>query len=282
MTTPEAAREGPLSSSVPADLIERDSWVMWRYEDRQGKRTKVPYQPNNKLASVTNPATWRPYSEVNETCRQTGHAFAGIGFVFTPEDPYAGIDLDNCLEAGEVKEWARPFVESFADTYLETSPSGKGLKIFAKGKLSGKGKRKDFGDHAIELYDQARFFTVTGRVFNGAPLQLEDHQADIEKLYRLISGPTNNGTAAPKAEGKIPQGQRHNTLVSLAGTMRRRGMTVDAIDAALWAENCARCEPPYDRQHVRKIAESASGWEPVREACSSSISRVSATSTTTS
>ena len=29
---------------VPDDLIERDQWVLWRYEARHGKPTKVPYQ----------------------------------------------------------------------------------------------------------------------------------------------------------------------------------------------------------------------------------------------
>ena len=68
------------------------------------------------------------------------------------------MNLDNCLSGGELKEWARPLVERFGDTYLEISPSGNGVKIFATGKLSGKGKRKDFGDYAIELYDNSRIF----------------------------------------------------------------------------------------------------------------------------
>jgi hypothetical protein len=246
---------------IPADLSERDQWVLWRYEARAGNRTKVPYQPNGRPASVTTPSTWRSHAEICQAFRDNERVFTGIGYVFDQNDPFAGIDLDNSLAAGDLKAWAKPIVESFYDTYIEVSPSGNGLKIFAQGKLSGGGKRKNLGDYAIEIYDRARFFTVTGQAFRGAPLQIEAHQPEIEKLYEFISERSrSNGSAA--TEGKIPRGQRHNALVSMAGAMRRRGMSVGAIDAALWVENCARCEPAYDRKHVREIAESAGKWQP--------------------
>jgi len=61
----------------------------------------------------------------------------------------------------------------------------------------------------------------------------------------------NNGAAQC---AKVPEGQRHATLVSLAGTMHRRGMTPAAIEAALLAENEQRCDPPLPRAKVVKIA----------------------------
>jgi putative DNA primase/helicase len=255
---------------IPADLRSREQWVLWRYEERDdGKRTKVPYQPNEKLAKVDTRATWRPYSVICDAWSRNNRAFAGIGFVFTADDPYVGIDLDKCLEDGEIKPWAQSYIERFSDTYMEISPSGKGIKIFTKGKLSGKGKRNDFGDHAIEVYDRSRFFTVTGRAFKGAPLQIEDHQTDIEWLYKFLSfnKQSNNGVDhRSEMGGRIPKGHRHDTLVSLAGTMRRRGMTVEEIDIALSTVNCSRCEPPYDRKHIRDIAESSGNWEPQQHA----------------
>jgi hypothetical protein len=56
--------------------------------------------------------------------------------------------------------------------------------------------------------------------------------------------------------GAIPQGRRHETLVSLAGTMRRRGMSPAAMEAALLAENQARCNPPLGEREVCSIAAS--------------------------
>lgn len=56
--------------------------------------------------------------------------------------------------------------------------------------------------------------------------------------------------------GTFPDGQRHYILVSLAGTMRRRGMTTESIFQALWTENQLRCDPPAPEENIRKIAES--------------------------
>ncbi len=45
-------------------------------------------------------------------------------------------------------------------------------------------------------------------------------------------------------------------------TMRWRGMTPDAIEAALVKENDARCKPPLDASEVRDIARSVARYEP--------------------
>lgn len=67
--------------------------------------------------------------------------------------------------------------------------------------------------------------------------------------------------AEPLGE-RIAQGRRNATLASLAGTMRRRGMSQAAIEAALLAENAARCAPPLPEGEVRAIAASVARYEP--------------------
>jgi len=57
-------------------------------------------------------------------------------------------------------------------------------------------------------------------------------------------------------DGSIPESSRNNTLTSLAGTMRHRGMSEAAIVAALQAENTASCKPPLDPTEVSTIAAS--------------------------
>lgn len=61
---------------------------------------------------------------------------------------------------------------------------------------------------------------------------------------------------------KIEAGHRNNTLCSLAGTMRRQGMTQEAIEAALLAENERRCDPPLSESEVLNIAKSVGRYEP--------------------
>ena len=61
---------------------------------------------------------------------------------------------------------------------------------------------------------------------------------------------------------KIAEGHRNTELTSMAGIMRRRGFSADAIAAALLVENQLRCEPPLDEEQVKKIAESVGSYPP--------------------
>jgi putative DNA primase/helicase len=62
---------------------------------------------------------------------------------------------------------------------------------------------------------------------------------------------------------RIPRGERNQTLASLGGTMRKRGMSSDAISAALLADNQKRCLPPLPKKEVLRIARSVGEYEPV-------------------
>jgi putative DNA primase/helicase len=60
----------------------------------------------------------------------------------------------------------------------------------------------------------------------------------------------------------IIDGQRNSHLTSLAGSMRRRGMTVEAIRVALLEENSRRCRPPLPEREVDGIAASVGRYSP--------------------
>ena len=79
-------------------------------------------------------------------------------------------------------------------------------------------------------------------------------------LHELILvGATKSNTGSDSAI-RIAQGSRNNALTSLAGTMRGRGMSHEAIEAALQKENQLRCDPPLGEDEVRKIALSISQY----------------------
>ena len=73
-----------------------------------------------------------------------------------------------------------------------------------------------------------------------------------------------------KEEGKpaseipqiIPEGQRETELVSLAGSMRRRGMTESEILDMLRSVNANRCRPPLDDEDLQRIAHSIAQKDP--------------------
>lgn len=60
----------------------------------------------------------------------------------------------------------------------------------------------------------------------------------------------------------IVYGRRNDTLTSLAGTMRRRGMTHTEIESALLTVNEQRCQPPLEESEVRRIATSVGHYIP--------------------
>ena len=67
------------------------------------------------------------------------------------------------------------------------------------------------------------------------------------------------GPQAPAST--VPKGQRNATLTSLAGAMRRPGMSQEAIEAALLVEN-KKCSPKLPDAEVLAIARSISRYAP--------------------
>ena len=81
------------------------------------KPTKIPYQPGGALASSTDSATWSTFDDVRAAYEAGG--FDGVGFVFTADDPFVGIDLDGCRDAatGELAPWAQAAVGPLRDVH---------------------------------------------------------------------------------------------------------------------------------------------------------------------
>lgn len=81
-------------------------------------------------------------------------------------------------------------------------------------------------------------------------------------LDAYIRGRYDKPVRVYEAADKITAGSRNQELASLAGTMRRRGLTEQAIRAALLEENDTRCDPPLPRAEVEAIAQSISRYAP--------------------
>ena len=149
---------------IPNSLKLLSQWMCWQSRPKDnGKTDKIPINPHTgKLAKTNDPKTWGTFDQaVQYYEKHKGKGVDGIGFVFTKDDPYAGIDLDGCRnpETGVIEPWAVDIIKSI-NSYSEVSPSGTGVKIFCKGVLLGGGMKKG----NIEIYDRGRFFTITGDV----------------------------------------------------------------------------------------------------------------------
>lgn len=178
----------PLHKIVPAGLRERPQWVLWKYTERGGKRTKMPIAAlTGKAASSTDASTWVPFDDAVAATRRFA-SIAGVGFVFTPDDPFCGIDLDECIADDRVVPEAQSIIDTL-NSYTEVSPSGNGVKIIVQAKKPdgvGCKSTKIDGFKEIEIYDTERFFTITGRMLADTPLHVENRQEEVLGLCRRL------------------------------------------------------------------------------------------------
>lgn len=80
-------------------------------------------------------------------------------------------------------------------------------------------------------------------------------------LFGAGAGSTDrrNARGAPPIPQIIPEGTGNTTLTSLAGSMRRRGLSESEILAALRAAN-SRCQPPLEDEELMQIARSVGSY----------------------
>jgi hypothetical protein len=217
----ETATERPVALSVkeegiPQKLRERDQWLCWSFKKVRNKSgnekwSKIPvYALSGGPASTTDPATWTSFATALAYYHDHRDSVDGIGFVLSEDDPFCGIDLDDCrnLSTKEVDPWAREVVADL-DTYTEISPTRTGLKLITKAKLPGKGNRKD----QIELYDHARFFCITGRRLKGTPATVNKRQKALDRLHASLFPPKQAKPAAAKEPvGPPPGANGHDSI----------------------------------------------------------------------
>lgn len=170
-------------AQVPATLREIARWVVWRYESRGGKPTKVPYTASSGgRASTTDSSSWTSFEQAVAAWQGGDHQ--GVGFVFAEADDLCGVDLDDCLDrVGGLNAEAARIVQTL-DTYTEISPSGRGVKLFLRAAPPVGGNRRG----KVEIYAQGRYFTVTGRHLAGTPTTIEERQRELEAVHAEIFG----------------------------------------------------------------------------------------------
>lgn len=179
-------------NDIPIELRNLPQWVLWKYEERNGKKTKVPYQPSGEMAQANNRRTWSTFATIVKFYLNSD--FDGIGFVFSRQDEYVGIDIDKCVNyEPSDKEKKNPIISEFAkeiidtlDSYTEISVSLHGIHIIVKGKLpqSVLGTGRKNAKHGLEIYQYGRFFTVSSNRENSNDVyDRTDELAEVFEQY---------------------------------------------------------------------------------------------------
>jgi primase-polymerase (primpol)-like protein len=171
--------------NIPPAIRNVPFWLVWRYEPpADGKWAKPPYDPRTKgPADPTDPAACGTFAEAIAAYR--GGGFDGIGFILTAEDPFTALDLDKCrdIHTGVVEEWALQLIARLS-SYTEVTPSGAGARILVLGKKPGTKCRRG----RLEVYDRARYVTITGHHLAGTPEGIESRQEELAAVLSRAPG----------------------------------------------------------------------------------------------
>ena len=130
---------------------------------KPGKMDKFPVDYRTaRVASAHNPDMWLDAKTAISIAKLYGDQYF-VGFVFTDNDPFFFLDIDNCLQAnGSWSPLALELIGALPGAAVEISQSRKGLHLY--GSYSGAMpehacKNTDLG---IELYHKDRFVVLTG------------------------------------------------------------------------------------------------------------------------
>jgi hypothetical protein len=162
--------------NIPNELKNENRWIGWKKEFKgNGKIDKPPISLKTGMKhDPGDPEHWLSFSEAVERIQELG--LAGLGFALG--DGFSGVDLDNCIQNGQLLKEPTKVVK-LLDSYCEISPSNAGVKVFTTGNLPGPGKTSK----KIEMYDSGRYFTVTGNVLNGCPRTINQREKQLKRIY---------------------------------------------------------------------------------------------------
>ena len=199
--------------NIPVEMKQLPQWVGFMRtpvikdgkadmnEDGTPRMSKIPVDVHTLSgASSTHASQWDKFdiavNSIGKTATVKGKSgnIEGVGFVFRPHKAtgtgICGIDLDHIIDpnTGEVNTAAFEIIQAM-DSYTELSPSGTGVHIYYYGSLHSEWEKKFNGclggAASMEMYQEKRYFTVTGNVFGELkPIaEREQQAAEIYKKY---------------------------------------------------------------------------------------------------
>ena len=150
---------------IPKELKEEALFCLWKYEERDGKKTKVPYKIDGKKARPNLITDFSSFDSVSKLVDK----YSGIGMgVF---NGFSAVDIDHCVEDGVPNEMATNIINTM-QSYTELSPSGTGVRIIFKVDDFNFDKNIYYIHNAkigLEIYVSGvtrKFVTLTGNQIN--------------------------------------------------------------------------------------------------------------------
>lgn len=171
-------------------LVKEPRWVAWKWEKRNGRWTKPPYEVIQgrvgRYAKSSEAKTWCRFEEALAADKKDGLGFQLLNF---PE--FGAIDLDDVRDpkTGALLPWAADIVAR-SGSYYEVTPSKTGVHILGRVDLffPGTGAKANHPEGgSFEVYTnltggKGRYVTVSGHRAPDAP----DALAQIDHVAREL------------------------------------------------------------------------------------------------
>lgn len=243
-------------------ILEAKQWLVWDLVDGR----KLLFDIYGERVGSTSKYAYATYQECHGAAEMMFKM--GPAFCFTEEDPWLGIDLDDCLvDYRTPKNWVVPILDRFRGSYVEVSPSLKGVKIWVRATKLGSRCRADVEDGAIEIYDRGRFFAFTGVPLAGYESdEIADAQDAVDWLvreYLPTESPGVRGELILVGEGlpvddraaryldnieRPAVGGRNLAVFKAAGHLRSFGLPETQVLAMIAAWNATFFEPLAEKE----------------------------------
>jgi len=245
----EAARE-MLETSIPVLLIEPN-----------GKRP-LPHPKTGSWHILTEP------EEADSIDRSDINLAVLLGEQTDATRPYSPVGVVD-FDGPEAWNKARDYgVSSSEPVWIAKTPSG-GYHVYYSIRDTDELKRITHpGGLPVDLLVNGYALIAPSQTERGSyrwwdrhgPLDIPGSElyAPPEGILRLWRGENGTKPAARRQDmaQAIPAGARNSRLASVAGVLHRRGLSPEAVESALLAENEAKCKPPLPENEVRQIAKS--------------------------
>lgn len=206
---------------IPEELRFLNQWVDWKYvwkggkNGNPGKWDKPLFNPQGWKASTTDSRTWSSFADV-KAAYEAGN-YDGIGLVMLKKQDVplqiVGFDFDRCRDptTGEIDQKVRSQLDRL-NSYSEISPSGTGIRVFARGDIPADGRRTK----GIEIYKHAHYLTLTGHRLKEYPSSIEARPEEISQIYNAHFSDTKTTVSAPGSERTSHLEMTDDQLICLA------------------------------------------------------------------
>lgn len=187
------------TANLPGLLRSTGRFCCWKLEERNGRPTKVPYNPRTGGGAMSNnPDTFAPLTVAEAAAG--GYDGLGVG-VF---GDLGAIDIDHCVDDnGEISELALDIMATM-NAYTEYSPSGHGIRILflAAGFQYNKARYYTMNSkRGLEVYiagSTKKYVTVTGNALFSTDL-VERGPELAAVLEKYMVRPTQKPQEAPRS-----------------------------------------------------------------------------------